>query len=139
MKKTLSLLLILALTLSLALTACKDSSDGTVTVVIGTEVPTEHELEYKADDITNGLLSVLELLEIEYTESFGMLSSVGDLAPEPPIYIYIYTSVESDFDVSEWAVSMTYDGTSLTSSGVGAKDMKIEDGAIIYIGTISYE
>ena len=138
MKKTLSALLIIATLLTL-LISCKSTDSGKMTLVISTETPTEYELEFKGEDITEGLISVLKLLEIPYTESFGMLSSVGELAPEPPVYIYIFTSVEKDFDVSEYATTTKYNGVTLTSAGIGAKDMTITDGAIIYIGTISYE
>lgn len=139
MKKFLSVLALLSVLL-LSLAACTQPvDDGTVTVVIGTEEPTEYSLEYKAEDITNGLFSVLDKLEIEYTlDSYSMLASVGELAPTPPNYIYIYTSVEADFDVSSYALETEYKGTRLVSSGVGAKDMHVEDGAIIYIGTITW-
>ena len=140
MKKALSLLAIFAI-LSLALSSCTPPQDkaGVVTVVIGTETPTEHVLEFEEGDITNGLFSVLDELELSYTtDSYGMLASVGDLVPTPPTYIYLYTSVAEDFDVSQYALTMKYGTYTLTSSGVGAKDMHITDGAVIYIGTITW-
>lgn len=139
-------LIILALALALtALTSCDlfggaDEPDGyTVTVVIKGD---DTVYTYKVTDETNldnGLLSILDALKIEYSESSGMLFSVGSLSPTPPEYIYIYTSVERDADVSVYKQEMTYEGKTLTSAGIGAKDMTFEDGAIIYIGTISYE
>ena len=33
---------------------------------------------------------------------------------------------------------MEYKGQTLTNSGVGAKDMHMTDGAVIYIGTINF-
>lgn len=137
MKKTLSLILACVLTV-LSLASCIQTYDGTVTVVIGTETPSEHKLEFKTEQIENGLLSVLDLLEIEYEEVGGFLNSVGELRTTPPEYVYIYTSVAEDMDVSTWATSMEYKGTTLGSAGVGAKQLHITDGAIIYIGTIVY-
>ena len=137
---------VLALTLTLvSLVSCglfgydTVDVDYTVTLVIKGD---DTVYTYKATEektLDNGLFSLLDALDIEYSESSGMLYSVGKLAPEPPEYIYIYTSVAADADVSAYKQEMTYDGKTLTSSGVGAKDMTFEDGAIIYIGTISYE
>ena len=138
MKKTLSLILVCALVL-ISLASCVQTHDGTVTVVIGTETPEEHKLEFKAEQIENGLLSVLDLLEIEYDEAGGFLNGVGELRPTPPEYPYIYTSVAEDIDVSTWATSMEYKGVTLGSVGVGARQLHITDGAIIYIGTIVYQ
>lgn len=137
---------VLALTLTLvSLVSCglfgydTVDVDYTVTLVIKGD---DTVYTYKATEektLDNGLFSLLDALDIEYSESSGMFYSVGKLAPEPPEYIYIYTSVAADADVSTYKQEMTYDGKTLTSSGVGAKDMTFEDGAIIYIGTISYE
>lgn len=138
MKKTLSLVLI-AVMLLISLTACNiPTTDGTVTVVIGTGIPTEYTLDYKAEDITDGLLSVLTLLDINYDKTGSFLNSVGDLAPTHPEYIYIYSSVAENADTSSYATTMDYKGTILTSVGCGAKDLHVKDGAIFYIGTITY-
>ncbi len=138
MKKLLSLILTISLTFIL-LTSCNTpTTDGTVTLVIAGETDTEYSLDFKSEDITEGLLSVLDLLDISYTEVGGFLNSVGSLRPAPPEYIYIYSSVAEDMDVSSYAVNMDYKGTTLTSVGVGAKDLHITDGAVIYIGTITY-
>ena len=142
MKKTLSTLLTLALVI-ISLASCFPTvTDGTVTVVFGMEEPDiEHELEYKAEDITNGLFSVLDLLEISYEERGGMLVSVNGWAPgDENTYFWIYTSVEADFDTyTPEPSTVVYMGKTLVSSCRGAKDMSIVDGAVIYIGTIVYE
>ena len=137
---------VLALTLTLvSLVSCGLFGDDTVDVDYTVTLVIKGDdtvYTYKATEektLDNGLFSLLDALDIEYSESSGMLYSVGKLAPEPPEYIYIYTSVAADADVSTYKQEMTYDGKTLTSSGVGAKDMTFEDGAIIYIGTISYE
>ena len=53
-------------------------------------------------------------------------------------YVFIYTSVEKDFDVTEWASEVEYKGTKLVSSGLGASSMTVEDGAIYYFTLITY-
>ena len=58
--------------------------------------------------------------------------------PEAGEFIYLYTSVAKDFDVSEYASTVEYQGKTLTSSGVGVSSMSVEDGAIIYITIIKY-
>ena len=138
MKKTLSLFLIICLTFILFSSCNKPTSNGTLTLVIANEEETVYTVDYKSEDITNGLFSILDLLNITYTESGGFLNSVGDLVPQPPEYIYIYTSVAEDMDVSSYALTLEYGGKALTSAGVGAKDLHIKDGATIYIGTITY-
>ena len=140
------ILIVLALTLALTtLTSCnllggKDAESGyTVTLVIKGDDTVYTCKVTEETNLDNGLLSILDALKIEYTESSGMLFSVGPLSPTPPEYIYVYTSVARDADVSVYKQEMTYDGKTLTSAGIGAKDMTFEEGAIIYIGTISYE
>lgn len=96
------------------------------------------EITLKLEGLNRGI-SLLELLdekEIPYTASDGFLYSVKDFAPDSlkGEYIYIYTSIEQDFDVSEYVQEMEYDSVTLTSSGFGADEMSIENGCIIYIG-----
>ena len=110
--------------------------------MIGTETPTEYKVNLDKVEGSDGLLSVLAYLKAEkgldYTEAGGFLSAVGDLKQEGNRYIYLYTSVEEDFDVSEYKSTVEYKGQTLTSAGVGAKDMHVKDGAVIYIGTITF-
>lgn len=138
MKKQLSFICVFVLLLGCLFSCTPPSENGTATIVIGTEEPREYTLEFREGDITNGLFSALDLLDIEYTEEGGMFYSVGNLAPTGNTYIWIYTSVDADRDVTAYATTMEYRGTTLTSTGKGAKDMSITDGAIIYIGTISW-
>ena len=142
MGRILTLVLVIAIALC-ALASCgKSSKNGFVTVVIGTETPTEYKVNMDKVEGGDGLLSVLAYLKTEknltYAETEGFLNEVGDLKPEAPVYLYIYTSVEEDFDVSTYATTMEYKGQTLKSSGVGAKDMHMTDGAVIYIGTINF-
>ena len=40
--------------------------------------------------------------------------------------------------MSQYATTIDFDGKTLTNSGVGAADMTVEDGCVIYVGTIVY-
>ena len=153
------LALILALVMVLAFAACnltetgddtdngageQDAVQKTATLVLETDPKTEFEIDLNKVEITNGLLSVLDYLKAEgkldYTGTSGYLDKVGTLENDAAAgkYIYIYTSVVADADVSQYATTVEYNGMTLTSSGVGASDMHIEDGAVIYIGLISW-
>lgn len=152
MKKTMVRLMatLLALLALFAFVGCDKTQDasGSCTVVVGEEP--EKVYEVSLDDVTveNGLMSVLEYLKekkgLSYTSNdtgYGAyLTSVGALQEDSSTstYIFIYTSVEADFDVSAMATTKDYKGTTLTSAGVGASSMTIQDGAIYYIGTVKY-
>lgn len=146
MKKALKILaLILTAAFIICASACGESeSEGKITVVIGYDEPKEYEIDLSDVEITNGLFSVLDYLgsteSLTYEVNGTMLVSVGDLKPDASKfeYIYIYTSNPTDFDVSDWATEMVYEGTTLVSSGFGAGDMSFTDGTVIYIGTIVY-
>ena len=118
----------------------------TMTLVIGTETPVTYSVELDKVEITDGLMSVLEYLKtnegLEYASDdtgYGaFLTKIGALEQKDNSYIYLYTSVDGDKDVSQYATTIEFDGKTLTSSGVGASDMTIEDGCTIYVGTITY-
>lgn len=105
-------------------------------VIAYADKPEEITLELEGLNRGISLLELLDEKEIPYTASDGFLYSVKDFAPDSlkGEYIYIYTSVEQDFDVSENVQEMEYDSVTLTSSGFGADEMSIENGCIIYIG-----
>ncbi len=139
------LALILSAALILCATACGGGDEaGKITVVLGLDAPVEYEVELADVKIENGLFSVLDYLRetesLTYAASGTMIESVGELKPDAAKYeyIYIYTSNPLDFDVSDWAQEMEYEGVKLVGSGVGAKDMSFTDGTVIYIGTIVY-
>lgn len=151
MKKTI-LKRLLALTLAilcitLVFVACQKpekSENGFCTIVIEGEPATEYRVDLDKVTGNNGLLSVLEYLKAEeglsYAENSGFLTEVGSVKQDAAAgqYLYIWTSVEKDFDVSVYASTMTYGDLALTSAGIGAKDMTITDGATIYIGLYSW-
>ena len=120
------------------------SEKGFCTVVIEGEPATEYRVNLDKVTGTDGLLSVLAYLKTEkslaYTEEYGFLTEVGSVKQDADAgkYVYIWTSVEKDFDVSAYASTKTYGELTLTSTGVGAKDMTITDGATIYIGLYTW-
>ena len=162
MKKTktriLCVLLSLALCLTaLCLTACggEIDSEGKCTVVLAEggaiaeyEVPlssleggkgaiaaldylvADGKITYLSTDIGYGVY----LTEVVATD--GSVSVKEDGSKDK--YVYIYTSVEADYDVSEYAQSVNYKDGVLVSSGVGISEMSLPDGAVIYISTIIY-
>ena len=144
--RTLSLLLALLL-VSLVFVGCQQeekSETGFCTVVLEGEPATEYKVNLDKVTGDNGLLAVLDYLKetegLSYAESAGMLTEVGSVKQDAAAgkYVYIWTSVEKDFDLTQYASTKTYGDVTLTSSGVGAKDMTVTDGAIIYIGLYSW-
>ncbi len=150
MKKTkkLSAVIILVGALAIALISCGSTPAGAgkITVVISDgEAATEYEVSLDKISRNEGLISVLDYLReyenLSYKEKGGMLIECGDLKEDAAAgkYLYIWSDIEENFDVSDWASTLEYKGKSLTSNGIGAKDMKIKDGAVIYISYIVYE
>ena len=90
---------------------------------------------------TSGLGNAFDALDaagVEYSESGGFINSVDGITLGENEFVYLYTSVESDFDVSQYAVTVDWCGITLVSSGVGAAQMTIEDGCVILIGKIRW-
>ena len=147
-KFTRTLALLLALTLvCLAFVACSKkemSETGFCTIVIEGAPAVEYRVNLDKVTGTNGLIAVLDYLKeaegLTYTESAGMLTEVGSVKQNTTLgnYVYIWTSVEKDFDLTQYASTKTYGDVMLTSSGVGAKDMTLTDGALIYIGIYTW-
>ena len=115
-------------------------ADDEMRLVIAYDEPEEKVLPLSGLSRNIGLMELFDECGIEYTAADGFLYSVEDLSPDGTNgeYIYIYTSVVSDFDTSANAEEIEYDGVTLVSSGVGAAEMTIEAGAVVYIGTIIY-
>ena len=91
--------------------------------------------------------SIDEITLTEYLKNAGKLDKIGGIAYITEIgdfkegngeYVYFFTSVEKDYDVSEYAQAVNYKGQTLTSSGVGVSQMSVEEDAVIYIGKIKY-
>ena len=125
----------------------ESSSQGSVEGYATVVLEGEPETEYRVDlDKVEGdtLLSVLAYLEAEEGLSYKLdgtlLTEVGSVKQDPAagIYLYLFTSVESDWDVSVYATTKEYGDMTLNSAGVGALEMRVCDGAVLYIGTISW-
>lgn len=134
--------LALALCCLTAFAACTDedvfAEGATMTLVIEEDPVREIVVDLSGMSKDCDLIDVLDAAGVSYDLEGTMLYSVGSLAPQAPVYIYLYTSVEADFDTSAYATTIDYDGKTLGNSGVGALDMSIEDGCTVYIGTITY-
>ncbi|MBQ7386831.1 MAG: hypothetical protein IJW03_01555 [Clostridia bacterium] len=153
-RKILSALLVLAM-LATLLTSCfgKVDSEGNVTVVIENRDGSYTEYALALEDIENkdkgaeGLVEQLanredDPLALDMQEStYGKyVNAIGSLTPDAAAgeYISIYTSVESDFDVSAYVKEITYKDITLKTSGVGLSSMKVPAGAIILFRIESY-
>lgn len=129
-------------------TAQMPISQKMATVILGTEPSVVYTVDLDDVEITNGLISVLDYLkekeglEVVYEDSgYGAyLTQIGDIKQDAAngVYIYLWTSVEKDFDVSQYATTVTVNGMTLTSSGVGASQMTVEEDCVIYIGTVTF-
>ena len=160
MKKLLTVILTLALlcTLSLALFACTDPAtpgdtsgdvepvEKTMTLVLlegdyVEEFTVDLDKLASSEQKSKGLLAVLDYLKqtegLTYAmDASGLLTQVNEIKQEGNKYIYLYTSVAKDEDLTQHASSIEYKGKKYSSSGVGAKDMTIEKDCVIIISVI---
>lgn len=154
MKKLTLIIVTIALlcTLSLALFACTDpdtpdyASGDTMTLVL---LEGDYVEEFTVDlekfaasaQKSEGLLAVLDYLkqteDLTYTtDASGLLTQVNEIKQEGNKYVYLYTSVAKDEDLTQYASSIEYKGKTYPDSGVGAKDMTIEKDCVIIISVI---
>lgn len=147
------LMTVMLICIALAAVSCTTPTGdpvGEATVVVADK---ENVVSYtvplsEIEDSGSGALALLEYLRdeegltVESTVGpYGVqLTRVGDIVNgEGGEYIYLYTSVEKDFDVSEYASSVEYGGKTLGNSGVGISEMSYEDGCVIFVGIYGYE
>ena len=144
-------LLLLVCLLCLAFCACIDNpndTQGKMTLVI---LPLEGNAQEFSVDLSKlpsgensstGLMAVLAYLKdngkLTYTLNGTMLSQVGEIKSENGYYIYLYTDVESDFDMTEYVSTIMYKDKTYTSSGKGASDMTMKDGCTVVITLYSF-
>ena len=150
LRKIATLLLALSIMLcAFSLTACNtgdvdQSTSGSVTLVVKGAEEKSYTVSLDGLSLDKGLVSVLDALKAEGKLDYGItdtfLDYVGDVKNdyEKGEYVYIYTSVTADQDVSEYKETVTYQGTELVSAGVGAIEMTVEDGAIFYVSTVKW-
>lgn len=160
MKKLLTVILTLALlcTLSLALFACTDpatpgDTSGDVEPVKKTmtlvlldgdyveEFTVDLDKLASSEQKSKGLLAVLDYLKqtegLTYAmDASGFLTQVNEIKQEDNKYVFLYTSVAKDEDLTQYASSIEYKGKKYSNSGVGAKDMTIEKDCVIIISVI---
>lgn len=148
--RLLALILVLTFVL-LPFVGCKKKEqnvNGYCTVVVATDPVKEYKVDLDKVTIDNGLISIFEYLKANEGFTYEMQESTYgafltkvltlDSTAVENSFITLMTSVEKDFDVSEYAVEKTYNGTKLVSSGLGASSMTIEAGAVYYIALSSY-
>ena len=154
MKKKMAKILSIFLTLALCFTlfACRKEDNppenegvggDTLTLVIEGEVLSEYTVPTASLSDEGGVISVLDYLKslgaLEYSMNGTMLSRVGELTDgEGGKYIFIFTDLEANHDVSQWAKTVEYRGKTLTSSGFGAADTAVSAGMVIYITLVSF-
>ena len=134
----------------LPLVACKKQNvNGYCTVVVATEPETVYTVDLdKLGTVENGLMSVLDYLkanegltyESNDTGYGAFLTKILtlDSASITNGFITLLTSVEKDFDVTEYAVEKDYKGTKVVTSGLGSSSMTIQADAVYYIALSSY-
>lgn len=164
MKKLLALLIAAVAAACLGLSACNFNvyltdadfaMEGKATVVVAAAETVEYEIDLKEIKKGESAYSLLTYLVENknlsmncsfsaygaYINSFGdPLDENKNLNPDAMNreYICVYTNVEKDFDVSAYKTTVEYNGTTLTSSGVGVSSMSVVDGAVIYLTIASY-
>lgn len=127
-------------------TACESSdpadTDGSAYLVIESGEDNMYSVFTLDADGLGNVFDMLDAADVEYTTSGSgdmcMIVSVGGLSPVGKEYICLYTSVEKDFDVSQYATTLDWCGTTLVSSGFGAASMTVEAGCTVYIGLAVY-
>ena len=136
-----------------------DELKGVMTIVLDnqTEPAVEITVDLAEGEFTTRqrLLDVLFWLgekdEIDFNFTGGVtgaflsdISSKGENAvsvannAEENKWLYIYTSVKQDEDVSAYKSEYEYDGVKYVNSGVGASHMHLESGAVIIFTYIVY-
>jgi len=110
--------------------------------------PQKYEVNLAKVSGDEGLVSVLDYLKktkdlaytMESSEFGAFLTQVNSIAQDATKgeYLYVYTTVQEDYDVSAYASNVTVDGITFTNSGVGASTMHIKDGSTIYIGIVKW-
>ncbi len=90
----------------------------------------------------SSLLNVLEYLrdnsDVTLELNNGFINKFDQLPHEGAQneYVYLYTSVEKDFDQSAYVTTYDCDGVIVKTSAVGCAEMSIQKGCVIYIDVI---
>ena len=150
MKKILSL--ILAVVMLFCLVSCFTTTvaeQGDVTFVIENRDGSYDVYKMYLEDVENrdkGALGVIESLNsrennpLPVKMSGTMIKSIGSLIEDAlnGEYIMVYTSLERDFGVGDFASTIEYEGQTLTMAGVGIESMSVEAGTVILFRIETY-
>ena len=142
MKRITALILAVIMLFTLASCGATVGEQGDVTFVIENRDGSYDVYKMYLEDVTNkdkGALGVIESLNARENNPLPVdmagtwMNSIGDLVPVTAgnEYIAIYTSLERDFDTSEYFTTLAYEGITLGSSGFGIADMSVESGIVI--------
>ena len=143
------LISLLATTLFACINPDNDTSGKMTLVILDGDNATPYTVDLAkipSGDSSKGLIAILDYLKdngkLTYTaddSGYGaFLTQVGELKQGDGYYLYVYTDVETDIDVSQYATQVTYNGKSYTNSGVGVSQMSVKDGCTIIISTIYF-
>ena len=137
--KLIALMLVIAALSSVLVSCGGTDAVGTATLVIEGESITEYEVsldEFEGNTVADmfNYLKASKGLAFEYSGT--MVTQVGDVKNDDSAgkWVYFWTSVVSDMDVTEWVSYVEYDGKQLASSGKNVFEMTVADGAVIYVG-----
>ena len=150
MKKLIALMLVVFAVF--ALCACGGTDDeqaeGKATVVVYSSEPTKYTVDLSELEGEKTVLAAMEYLNekkgvaLTYsTSEYGAYVTEFDVLKEDKEkfeYVYFWTSVQSDWDVSAYASENAYAGVKLVSSGLGVSSATLTDGAVVmfaYYGT----
>ena len=151
-KRVFVLAIAVLLCVSCCFVACREeknnNASGTFSIVLdepsGYKVYTLDVSMVKDDGIMDALkyLETNEGVVLDYTVStygayFKRVGNVIENATNGS-YVYFYTNKSSDFDVSAYATTFDYNGTLLTSSGLGVNSMTVENGTIILVSLVTF-
>ena len=138
-----------------ALVSCGGTlaEEGDISIVIENRDGTYTVYKAYLEDVSNkeeGVYGVIQyLMEREdnpltadiVDSTYGAyVNAIGSLTPDTTKneYVCLYTSLEKDFDTSDYCQTIEYDGIHLKTSGVGFTSMSAEKGTVILCRIESY-
>lgn len=131
------LILICAIALTFTLAGCAKENEGskTITLVIGEgEDQTVFE-SYKTDAeyLIDVLVEMKEAEKITYTlteSTYGAyLTEINGILEANGQYVYLFSTVAEQQDITEWKVTKNYNDTVFVSVIYGASTLEVIDGA----------
>ena len=153
MKRILSLILVLVMMFSLASCGGTLGEQGDVSVVIENRDGSYTVYKAYLEEVENkgeGVYGVIQYLmarednpltaDIVDSTYGAYVNAIGTLTPDATKneYVCLYTSLEGDFDTSDYVKELVYEGITLKTSGVGLTSMSAEKGTVILFRIESY-